>query len=70
MGMFRKMTMRKSDLYRVSQLFSCATKKPIAGAERAADATGHGMSLGQTVEKHCFRVTTACGASIAAEVEA
>jgi hypothetical protein len=70
MGMLRKMTTQESGFYRVSQPFCCAIKKPIAGAERAADATVHEVSLGQTLEKHCFRVTNACGAGIAAEVEA
>ena len=54
---------------RVSEVFACATKNPIADAQRAADATLHGMSLGLTLEKHCFRLDLACGASIAAEEE-
>lgn len=60
----------ESSIGRVSKMFSCATKNPIAGAERAADATVQGSSLGQTLEMHCFRVILGYGARIAAEVEA
>jgi hypothetical protein len=67
--MFRNMSERMPTSTHLPEGFSCATKNSIADAERAADATVLKTSLGQTIEKHCFRVIPACGASLAAEVE-
>lgn len=69
-GNLRWMRAGKSSGDRVPKVFSCATKHPIADAQRAADATVRGSSLGQAVEKLCFRDSDADGAGIAVEVEA
>ena len=69
-GNLRWMRAGKSSGDRVPKVFSCATKHPIADAERAADATVRGSSLGQALEKLCFRDSDVDGAGIAVEVEA
>ncbi len=68
--MLRKLNHRTPAPMLERELFSCGTKNSIADAQRAADATVLKTSLGQTIEKHCFRVIPTCGASLAREVEA
>jgi len=53
----------------MSNAFSCATKKPIAGAQGDAGATGQETSIRQIVGKQRFSVPLAGGAGIAVEVE-
>lgn len=66
--MFGILTDCKSRFAQGSNAVSCATKKPIADAHRAAGAARQETSLGQILEKHCFSVLLSDGASIAAEV--
>ena len=68
--MFRKMSRQMPTSTAMPEGFSCATKNSIADAQRAADATVLKTSLGQTIEKQCLRAISACGAGLAAEVEA
>ena len=59
---------RKSTCARGSKPVSCATKKPIADAQRAAGALRRETSLGQILGKQCLSFLLAGGAGIAVEV--